>query len=269
MQLYFRDAGKVPLLTAEEELQLGRRAHRGDSLARERLILANLRLVIRIAFDYQSYGLPVADLISEGNLGLMRAVELFNPDLGARFASYASLWIKQRIRRALSNQSRLVRLPMNVVECAARVRVAESRLRAELGRDPTDAELADDTELVHFVIRRLREFAHQSYLSLDTPASGEDEGPTLAETLADALGVMPDEALACRDDCTQVAQLLATLNPREQQVLHLRFGLDHGERRSLDEVGQMLGVVRQRVHQIEVAALAKLRTRAQLSGLAN
>ena len=173
MQLYFRDATRTPLLTPEEEVQLGRRARRGDLAAQERLILANLRLVIRIAFEYQGYGLPVADLISEGNLGLMRAVELFNPNLGARLAPYAAVWIKQRIRRALSNQSRIVRLPMNVVECAARVRVAESRLRSELGREPTDAELAEDTELVHFVLHRLREFAHQSYLPLDAPASGE------------------------------------------------------------------------------------------------
>jgi len=263
MRLYVRDAASVPLLTAEEEIQLGRRARRGDVMAQERLILANLRLGIRLAFDYQGYGLPVADLISEGNLGLMRAVELFNPDLGARFAPYAATWIKQRIRRALSNQSRLVRLPMNVVECAARVRVAEARLRAELGREPTDAELAEDTELVHFVIHRLREFAQQSYLPLDAPASADEDGPALADVLADTGGTTPDEALFSKGDRELVASLLATLTPREQQVLRLRYGLDHGERQSLEEVGQVLGVVRQRVQQIEAAALLKLRKRAQ------
>ncbi len=267
MQLYFRDASRTPLLTPEEEVQLGRRARRGDPAAQERLILANLRLVIRIAFEYQGYGLPVADLISEGNLGLMRAVELFNPDLGARLAPYAAAWIKQRIRRALSNQSRIVRLPMNVVECAARVRVAESRLRSELGREPTDAELAEDTDLVHFVLHRLREFAHQSYLPLDAPVSADDDAPPLAEALADTRGTTPDKALADQDDREYLADLLGTLTPREQQVLHLRFGLDHGGGQSLEEVGDVLGVVRQRVQQIEVAALLKLRKRAQMSEL--
>ena len=267
MQLYFRDATRVALLTAEEEAQLGRRARRGDPAARERLILANLRLVIRIAFEYQGYGLPVADLISEGNLGLMRAVELFNPDLGARLAPYAAIWIKQRVRRALSNQSRIVRLPMNVVECAARVRAAESRLRSELGREPTDAELAEDTDLVRFVLHRLREFAHQSYLPLDAPASADDDAPTLGETLADTRSAGPDEALFNQEDGEYLAQLLGTLTPRERQVLHLRFGLDHGGGHSLEEVGGMLGVVRQRVQQIEAAALLKLRKRAQMSEL--
>ena len=252
------------MLTAEEEVQLARRARRGDPAAQERLIVANLRLVVRIAYDYQSYGLAVADLISEGNLGLMRAVELFNPNLGTRLASYAALWIKQRIRRALSNQSRLVRLPMNVVECAARVRTAESRLRGELGREPTDAELSADTELVHFVIHRLREFARQTYLTLDAPASHEEEGPTLSDTLADTRAATPAEALVGAGDREFVHELLATLTPREQQVLHLRFGLDHGERLSLEEVGQVLGVVRQRIQQIESAALLKLRKRAKL-----
>lgn len=263
LQLYFREAFRESLLTEEEELQLARRARRGDPAARERLVTANLRLVVRIAYDYQGYGLAVPDLISEGNLGLMRAVELFNPDLGARLASYAALWIKQRIRRALSNQSRLVRLPMNVVECAARVRAAETRLRGELGRDPTDAELADDTEMVRFVIHRLREFARQTYLTLDAPAGHDEDSPTLSDTLPDTRAAAPDEALMGAGDCAFVHELLATLTPREQRVMHLRYGLDHGERLSLEEVGQVLGVVRQRVQQIEAAALVKLRKRAR------
>ena len=272
LRLYFRDALNTPLLEPEEELQLGRRAHRGDPMARERLVLANLRLVVRIAFEYQGFGLAVADLISEGNLGLMRAVELFNPDLGARLAPYAAAWIKQRIRRALSNQSRLVRLPLGLVECAARVRNAEARLHAELGRAPTDAELAEDVELVHFVIHRLRGHASQVYLPLDAPAipgSEEDEeAPTLGEALADPDNDPPDEALASKSDRLYVDSLLNTLEPREQQILRLRFGLDHGGGRSLEQVGQSLGVVRQRVQQIEAAALLKLRKRARLSMLA-
>lgn len=271
LRLYFRDALNTPLLDPEEELQLGRRAHRGDPTARERLVLANLRLVVRIAFEYQGFGLAVADLISEGNLGLMRAVELFNPDLGARLAPYAAAWIKQRIRRALSNQSRLVRLPLGLVECAARVRNAEARLHAELGRAPTDAELAEDVELVHFVIHRLRGHASQVYLPLDAPpapGSEDDDAPTLAEAMADPDNDPPDEALASKSDRLYVESLLGTLDPREQQILRLRFGLDHGGGQSLEEVGQSLGVVRQRVQQIEVAALLKLRKRARLSMLA-
>jgi RNA polymerase primary sigma factor len=271
IRLYFRDALNTPLLDPDEELQLGRRAHRGDPVARERLVLANLRLVVRIAFEYQGLGLAVADLISEGNLGLMRAVELFNPDLGARLAPYAAAWIKQRIRRALSNQSRLVRLPLGLVECAARVRQAEARLQAELGRAPTDAELAEDVELVHFVIHRLRGHASQIYLPLDAPTTpgndAESEAPTLAEALADPEADPPDEALANKSDRLYLDSLLGTLQPREQQILRLRFGLDHGGGQSLEQVGQSLGVVRQRVQQIEAAALLKLRKRARLSML--
>ena len=272
LRLYFRDALNTPLLTPDEELQLGRRAHRGDPAARERLVLANLRLVVRIAFEYQGFGLAVADLISEGNLGLMRAVELFNPDLGARLAPYAAAWIKQRIRRALSNQSRLVRLPLGLVECAARVRNAEARLHAELGRAPTDAELAEDVELVHFVIHRLRSHASQTYVPLDAPVSpGGDpdaDAPSLAEALSDPEADSPDEALASKSDRLYVESLLGTLEPREQQILRLRFGLDHDGGQSLEQVGQTLGVVRQRVQQIEAAALRKLRKRARLSMLA-
>lgn len=272
LRLYSRDALNTPLLDPEEELQLGRRAHRGDPVARERLVLANLRLVVRIAFEYQGFGLAVADLISEGNLGLMRAVELFNPDLGARIAPYAAAWIKQRIRRALSNQSRLVRLPLGLVECAARVRQAEARLQAELGRAPTDAELAEDVELVHFVIHRLRGHASQIYVPLDAPAmprsDAESDAPTLAEALADPENDPPDEALASKSDRLYLESLLGTLEPRERQILHLRFGLDHGGGQSLEQVGQSLGVVRQRVQQIEAAALLKLRKRARLSMLA-
>ena len=272
LRLYFRDALNTPLLDPDEELQLGRRAHRGDPTACERLVLANLRLVVRIAFEYQGFGLAVADLISEGNLGLMRAVELFNPNLGARLAPYAAAWIKQRIRRALSNQSRLVRLPLGLVECAARVRNAEARLHAELGRAPTDAELAEDVELVHFVIHRLRGYSSQTYLPLDAPAlpggDPDTDPPSLAEALADPGTDTPDEALASKSDRIYLESLLGTLEPRERQILQLRFGLDHGGGQSLEQVGQSLGVVRQRVQQIEAAALLKLRKRARLSMLA-
>jgi len=225
--------------------------------------LSNLRLVIRIAGGYRSYGLPLPDLISEGNLGLLRAARLFNPAFGARFGTYASAWIKQRIRRALSNQSRLVRLPLGVVECLSRVRQAESRLVAELGRDPTDHELAADTELVTYLIHRLRAVAHQCYVSLDAPASADGDGSTLGEVLPDEAVEAPDETLARAGDCEYMRGLLTTLTPREQRVLRLRYGFDDGCERSMEDVGRTLGVVRQRVQQIESAALAKLRKRAR------
>lgn len=263
LELYQRDALREPLLEAAEEAELGRRAHAGDESARQRLVVSNLRLVIRIAAGYRAYGLPLADLISEGNLGLLRAARLFNPSFGARFSTYASAWIKQRIRRALSNQSRLVRLPLGVVECLSRVRQAEARLLGELGRDPTDAELAADTELVDYLIHRLRTVAHQSYVSLDSPTVSEADGPTLSETLADPGAESPAESLARAGDCAFTRELLATLSPREQEVLELRYGFDGGEGRSMEEVGNLLGVVRQRVQQIEAAALIKLRKRAR------
>lgn len=265
MQLYLRDVLPEPLLSAQDEIALGRRARRGDGMARERLVLGNLRLVMRLAYEYQGLGLPVADLISEGNIGLMIAAERFNPDLGARFATYAVVWIKQRIRRALSNQSRVVRLPMGVVECVARVKVAETRLRAELGRTPTDDELAQDTDLVRDLIHRLRGTAMQSYVSLDTVACPHEDGLSLAETLADEVAETPDMTLMRRDEHTMLAELLCTLEPREARILRLRYGLEDGQERSLEEVGNVLGLVRQRVQQIEAAALTRLRKRARLT----
>ena len=266
LELYMREALREPLLERDEEFALGQRARAGDAAARERLVLANLRLVVRLAHDYRSYGLPVPDLISEGNLGLWRAAELFNPDFGVRFATYAATWIKQRIRRALSNQSRLVRLPLGVVECVSRLRTAEHRFQAEFGRTPTDDELATDTELVSYLIHRLRQVALQSYVSLDAPVSTDDDSPGLSESLADESAATPDESLAQSSDREFVRRLLTTLPPRDQRVLRLRYGFDDGCERSMEEVGRILGVVRQRVQQIEAAALLKLRKRARAEG---
>ena len=172
-----------------------------------------------------------------------------------------------KILRGSTNQSRLVRLPPRVVECAARVKTAEARLGAELGRPPTDAELADDTDLVRHLIHHLRSAGVQYYVSLHSAAGPDDDGPTLAESLADENAEPPDEALARRGDREYAEELLATLKPRDARVLRLRFGLDDGCERSLEEVGRNVGLVRQRVQQIEAAALALLRTRARLAEL--
>jgi RNA polymerase primary sigma factor len=266
LRLYLRDIAAQPLLTSQEEAELGRRARAGNDAARERLALSHLRLVVRIAFDYQGLGLPVCDLISEGNLGLLHAATLFDPAVGARFATYAAVWIKQRIRRALTNQSRLVRLPPNVVECVLRVKAAEVRLGAELGRAPTDDELAEDTDLVRQLIHQLRRAGVQSYIPLHS-APAPEEGLPLAETLADENAQAPDDQLSRQSDREFLEQLLATLKPRDARVLRLRFGLENGTERSLQEVGRTVGLVRQRVQQIEVASLTKLRTRARLARL--
>ncbi len=267
LRLYLRDALQEGMLTPDEEMELGRRALAGDQAARERLVLSHLRLGMRIAFDYNGLGLSLADLISEGNLGLMRAASSFNPAIGARFATYATVWIKQRIRRALTNQSRLVRLPPHIADCVTRVKSAEARLARELGRLPTDAELADDTDLVRHLIHQLRDAGVQHYVALDSPAGLDEDGPTLAESLAHEDAESPDETLARRSDREYVETLLASLKPREAQVLRLRFGLDDGCERSLEEVGRSIGLVRQRVQQIEAASLGRLRTRARLGDL--
>lgn len=266
LAFYLRDILPIPLLTAEEELDLAQRARSGESLARERLVVSHLRLVVHLAFDYQGLGQPVPDLISEGNIGLILAAERFKPEFGARFATYATAWIKQRMRRALSNQSRLVRVPLGVIASVARVRSIEERLQVELGRSPTETELARGTELSCQVVRRLRQTALHNYVSLDASGAIVD-GPDLAEWLPDAQAKAPFEALETEEQQQVLEQLMQTLEPRAARVLRLRFGLEDGQPRTLEEVGQVVGLVRQRVQQIEASALELLRKRWRLAEL--
>jgi RNA polymerase primary sigma factor len=266
-RIFLREVSRQPMLTQAEETSLAQSARAGNDAARERLVMSHLRLVVRLAFDYAGLGLPVADLIGEGNLGLMRATALFDPAFGARFSTYATLWIKKHIRYALTRQSRLVRLPTDVVYGAARIKSAEDRLRTKLGRQPTDAELSEDTEILRDQMDHFRNAAEQCCVSLDVASAPDGDGPNLAETLADEQAEPPDETLAQKSDRAYAEALLAQLGPRDARVLRLRFGFDDGCERSLEEVARSVGLVRQRVHQIEAASLSSLRNRARLAEL--
>jgi RNA polymerase primary sigma factor len=268
LRLYLRDILPIPLLSAEEEMELGQQARGGNAAARERLVLSHLRLVVHLAFEYRGLGQALPDLISEGNIGLILAAERFDPGFGARFATYATAWVKQRMRRALSNHSRLVRLPSGVVESMARIKLAEERLLAALGRTPTEFELVKDPQLGLGLgaVTRLRQSANQTYVPLHATRADED-GLELAQTLADPQSAAPFEALEEQEERVLLHQLLQTLEPRAALVLRLRFGLDDGRQRTLEEVGQRVGLVRQRVQQIEASSLQRLRKRGRTVGL--
>ena len=223
------------------------------------MIKANLRLVVKIARDYEHLGMPLLDLINEGNIGLMKAVDRFDPGKGAKFSTYGSQWIKQAIRRVLSNQSREIRLPIPILQQISRLRDASARLRSLLGREPTDEELAEDlaTDVKH--VRHWRASAAISYTSLDTPLNSDDENNRVADVVADEHAATPYDQLEQKIDQALVRRIVATLSPREQSILRQRFGLDGGEEKTLEEVGEQFGVTRERIRQIQLEALQKLR----------
>jgi len=261
LQLYLREIGQVKLLTPKEEITLARRIQRGDKKAREQMITANLRLVVKIARDYQGLGLPLLDLINEGNIGLMKGVQRFKLGRGAKLSSYASWWIKQAIRRALSNQSKTIRLPVHVVDKMAHIRKAEVKLRETLDREPTDEEIAEDLGLNAGRIRLYREAA-RAPVSLDSPISFED-ATSISDHVADANAAAPFDEIVRNTDNELVKEVLATLDARESRILAMRFGLDNGRPKTLEEVGAWLGLTRERIRQIQEQALAKLRVRIE------
>lgn len=261
LQLYLREIGRVKLLTPQEEIVLARRIRRGDKQARELMITANLRLVVKIARDYEGMGLPLLDLINEGNLGLMKAVKRFNPAMGAKLSTYASWWIKQAIRRALSNHSKTIRLPVHVMDKLAHIRRAEVTLRESLDREPTDEEVADSLGLDARRIRRYRE-ASRAPVSLDSPIS-DDNSTTISEHVADASATDPLNELVRNSDQELVQEILGTLDARESRILAMRFGLDNGQPKTLEEVGARLGVTRERIRQIQEQALEKMRVKIE------
>jgi RNA polymerase primary sigma factor len=223
------------------------------------MIKANLRLVVKIARDYQLLGMPLLDLISEGNIGLMKAVDRFDPGKGAKFSTYGAQWIKQAIRRVLSNQSREIRLPIPILQQISHLGEASARLRGSLGREPSDEELAEDlaTDVKH--VRHWRASAAIRPTSLDTPLNGDDENNRVADVVADEHAATPYDQLEQKTDQALVRRIVATLNPREQSILRQRFGLDGGEEKTLAEVGEEFGVTRERIRQIQLEALQKLR----------
>ena len=263
LRLYCRDALKEPPLAEGEESEMAWRASFGDGQGRDRLVLGNLGLVMRIASEYEGLGLCLSDLISEGNLGLMRALELYRPTEAVPFQVYASVWIRQHMRRALTRQAWPMRLPANFSWQHSRLRHAEERLASGTAREPADEELAAECGLSPSLVRRLRADGFPRSVSLQSPVSGCEDDEVLADTLPDEQIPRPDVATSQESDREYVEDLLADLKPRERQVLRLRFGLDDGQERTLEEVGLALGYVRQGVHKIESAALTRIRRRTE------
>ena len=257
IKLYLREIGQVPLLKPEEEIELAARIKKGDKKAREHMIKANLRLVVKIAHDYEGFGLPLLDLISEGNIGLMKAVERFDPAKGGKLSTYGSWWIKQSIKRALANQSKTIRLPVHMVDKIARMRRVAMKLQEELGREPTDEELAAELGLSVFRVAQMRSAAIRP-TSLDAPI-GDDDSNSFSEIVQDENASTPYEELEDKTVTNMLRELVKTLDQREATILSYRFGLDGGNERTLEEVGEKFGVTRERVRQIQNIALRKLR----------
>jgi RNA polymerase primary sigma factor len=257
IKLYLREIGKVPLLTPQEEIQLAARIKKGDKKAREHMIKANLRLVVKIARDYEGIGLPLLDLISEGNIGLMKAVERFDPAKGGKLSTYGSWWIKQSIKRALANQSKTIRLPVHLVDKISKMRRVAMRMQEELGREPTDEELGGELGLTAGRVAQMRLAAIRP-ASLDAPIGDEDSN-NFSEIVQDENAFTPYENLEEKTVTKMLREMVKTLDPREETILRFRFGLDGGGEKTLEEVGVKFGVTRERIRQIQNIALRKLR----------
>ena len=257
VRMYLKEIGKVPLLTAEEEIELAKRMEAGDEEAKKRLAEANLRLVVSIAKRYVGRGMLFLDLIQEGNLGLIKAVEKFDYNKGFKFSTYATWWIRQAITRAIADQARTIRIPVHMVETINKLVRVSRQLLQELGREPTPEEIAERMEIP---VERVREILKisQEPVSLETPI-GEEEDSHLGDFIQDDNVPVPAEAAAFTLLKEQLVEVLGTLTEREQKVLRLRFGLDDGRARTLEEVGREFNVTRERIRQIEAKALRKLR----------
>ena len=256
-KLYLREIGQVKLLTPAEEIELAARIKKGDKAAREQMIKANLRLVVKIAHDYEGFGLPLLDLISEGNIGLMKAVERFDPSKGGKLSTYGSWWIKQSIKRALANQSKTIRLPVHLVDKISKMRRVSMKLQEVFGREPTDEELAEEMGMTPSRVAQMRTAAIRP-ASLDAPI-GDDESNNYSEIIADENADTPYEQLEDQTVTRMLQEMVTTLDPREATILRYRFGLDGGNEKTLEEVGEKFGVTRERVRQIQNIALNKLR----------
>jgi len=259
--LYVREIGQTKLLTPKEEIQLARRIQKGDAKAREHMIKANLRLVVKIARDYENYGLPLLDLINEGNIGLMRAVEKFDPSKGAKLSTYAAWWIKQSIRRALSDQSKTIRIPVHATDKLLHIRRTSAKLEEEFGREPTAEEIGAELDIPAKQVRELQTAAIRP-ASLDAPL-GDDESNRVADVIADERATTPYQDLEEKANADMVRNVINILDPREMTILRYRFGLDGGGEKTLEEVGEKFGVTRERIRQIQNVALRKLRKKIE------
>jgi RNA polymerase primary sigma factor len=260
LQLFLKDIGKVPLLTAAQEVELAKRIERGDHRAKQGMIAANLRLVVSIAKNYRNQGLPFLDLIQEGTIGLVRAAEKFDYRRGFKFSTYATWWIRQAVARALADKSRTIRMPVHVVEKLNKIGRVERKLVGELGREPTSAEIALELELEVAEVEQIRRSA-QAPVSLEKPV-GDDEESEFGHFLADETASAPDEAADTTMRKETLGRILGALSARERRVLELRYGLDGNHPRTLDEVGRTFNVTRERVRQIENQSLKKLQALA-------
>ena len=256
LETYLREINETRLLTADEEKQLSRQISAGNGEARDRMVRANLRLVVNIARGYGGKGLPLQDLIEEGNLGLLRAVEGFDPDMNTRFSTYASYWIKQSIKRALVNSAKTIRIPAYMVELLSKWRRASARLAEELNRQPTAEEIARELEIPK---KKLQIVKKAIALYNATPQSDQDEsGLSLGDIVPDERTRGPEDQLINSDNLKHVFRLLDEMDSRESTILRMRFGLDDSNPRTLKEIGEVLGLTRERVRQIEGEALRKL-----------
>jgi RNA polymerase primary sigma factor len=258
VRLYLREIGKIPLLNAEEELALAQRVVAGDKLAKDQMAEANMRLVVSIAKRYVGRGLDLLDLIQEGNTGLLRAVEKFDPDKGFKFSTYATWWIRQAITRAIADQARTIRIPVHMVETINKLLRTQRRLTQELNREPSNEEIAKEMEIDVDKVEHIMKIK-QDISSLDASIRDDEEDSVLADFIEDEDTVSPEESATGQLLKEQVKDMLSALTEREQKILKLRFGLEDGKSHTLEEVGQEFSVTRERIRQIEAKALAKLR----------
>ncbi len=260
VRLYLREIGKIPLLNAEEELELAHRVIAGDKRAKDKMAEANMRLVVSIAKRYSGRGLDFLDLIQEGNTGLLRAVEKFDPDKGFKFSTYATWWIRQAITRAIADQARTIRIPVHMVETINKLLRTQRRMTQELNREPTIEELAKELDMepekVEYVIKIKQDI---SSLDAGVGRDGDEEDSVLGDFIEDEDTVSPEDSATNQLLKEQVNDVLSSLSDREQKIVRMRFGLDNGKSHTLEEVGQEFAVTRERIRQIEAKALAKLR----------
>ena len=260
VRLYLREIGKIPLLSAEEEMDLARRIIEGDKKAKDKMAEANMRLVVSIAKRYSGRGLDFLDLIQEGNTGLLRAVEKFDPDKGFKFSTYATWWIRQAITRAIADQARTIRIPVHMVETINKLLRTQRRMTQELNREPTIDELAKELDMepekIEYVIKIKQDI---SSLDAGVGRDGEDDDSVLQDFIVDEDTVSPEDSASNQLLKEQVQEILSSLSDREQKIVRMRFGLDNGKNHTLEEVGQEFAVTRERIRQIEAKALAKLR----------
>ena len=265
IRMYLKEIGKIPLLTADEEVALAKRNEAGDQTAKDELIQANLRLVVSIAGHYNNRGMQYLDLIQEGNMGLIKAADKFDYRKGFKFSTYATWWIRQSITRALADQARTIRIPVHMVETINRLIRTSRQLMQDLGREPTTAEIADAMHLTEARVQEIIKIA-QDPVSLETPI-GEEEDSHLGDFIPDESAPAPADAAFYALQREQLMEVLDTLTEREKKVICLRYGLDGGKSYTLEEVGEIFKVTRERIRQIEAKALRKLRTNRQIKNL--